>query len=115
MDKRPRHHACLVLLLAGAGPWIVPVQAQQQAAPAPDSQIRLHVQVPPPEAPDAEECRDRGSFVVIGPTVRRGEPITAQAWNDCADLPRRGAAQQPMIGVEIPLTAGQGRPGRPQR
>lgn len=115
MVKRFRHHVCLVLLLAGAGPWIAPAVAQQQSPPAPDSQIRLHVQVPPAEAPDPEECRDRGSFVFVGPTVHRGEPITAQAWSDCADLPRRGASQQPMIGVEIPLTAGQMRPGRPQR
>jgi hypothetical protein len=115
MDKRTRHHACLLLLIVGAGTWITTAGAQQQPQPAPESQIRLHVQVPPSEAPDAEQCPDRGSFVVVGPTVRRGEPITAQAWSDCADLPRRGASQQPMIGVEIPLTPAQGRPGRQLR
>lgn len=108
------HQACMVLLLAGAGLGSVAARAQSLPPPAPEPQVRLHVQVPPSEQPDPEACRDRGSFVVIGPTVGRGEPITAQSWNDCADLPRRGVSQQPMIGVEIPLAPPQGRPGRPR-
>lgn len=131
-----RHGPVLAaLLLAGAALPVVPAQAQglqqpiqqqqlqqqqirqqqlqaQGQTPAADSQVRLQVQLPPQEAPDAAQCPDAGSFVAIGPTARRGEPITAQSWNDCADLPRRGGAQQPLIGVEIPLPIQQGRPRR---
>jgi hypothetical protein len=110
----PRLHATALAALLAAVTTLcaVSVRAQvQQQQPSSDGQMRLHVQLPPQDTVDASQCPDAGSFVVIGPTARRGEPITAQAWNDCADLPRR-SVPQPMIGVEIPVLAPQGRPRR---
>lgn len=115
MKRRTLPHAIAMLLLVAGGGWPLQAMAQVQVQTPQEPQMRLHVELPPQAPPDAQQCPDAGSFVVVGPTVRRGEPIQAQSWNDCADLPRRGAAQQPLIGVEIPLMPGQGRPGRPQR
>lgn len=115
MKRQSLPHATAMLLLVTGGGWMTQAMGQVQLQTPQEPQMRLHVELPPQDDPYAHQCRDMGSFVVVGPTVRRGEPIQAQSWNDCADLPRRGSSQQPLIGVEIPLAPGQGRPGRQQR
>jgi hypothetical protein len=114
MKRRTLPHATAMLLLFAGGGGSPHAVAQVPMPPAQEPQMRLHVELPPQQDPSAHQCPDTGSFVVVGPTVRRGEPIQAQSWNDCADLPRRGSTQQPLIGVEIPVMPFQGRP-RPQR
>ncbi|WP_293867230.1 hypothetical protein [uncultured Alsobacter sp.] len=112
MSPKSHGRAMATALATGAALLAAPAVGQVLQQPSSDPQMRLQIQLPPAPAPDAARCPDTGSFVVVGPTVKRGEPITAQAWNDCADLPSRSAPQQPLIGVEIPVPMTQGRPRR---
>ncbi len=51
----------------------------------------------------APACPDYGSFVVVDPPnapgTRRGQPITAESFNSCADLPRT----KPRVPIDIQI------------
>lgn len=78
------HQAALLLGLALAALAVCnPVQAQSNSG---------------------NRCRDYGSFgVVDAPAPRRGEPIVAQPFQPCADLP---GAPQPQIYIDAQVNVG---------